>query len=95
MDFVTEKYAMLMIRNGKWLITEEIEEPNQERIRTLWEVLGILESDYQTSRDESKIKKSISGERKTTRKQTILQEFHQRYKNLSYTFIRYSGPFLE
>ena len=50
MEFVIEKGAMLVIKNGKWNMTEGVELPNQEKIRTLGEketykYLGILEAD--------------------------------------------------
>ena len=50
MEVSLEKYAMPIIKNGKWQITERIELPNQERIRMLREKetyknLGILETD--------------------------------------------------
>ena len=59
MEFGIEKCAMLIMKSGKWQTTEEIEQPNQEKIRTLREketyrYLGILEAD--TSRDKQKIK---------------------------------------
>ena len=60
MELGIKKYGMLIIKSGKGEITEGIEPPNQERIRTLGEkenykYLGILETDnYQTSRDERK-----------------------------------------
>ena len=49
MEFGIEKYAMLILRSGKRLMTEGIELPNQEKISMLWEMetykyLGILES---------------------------------------------------
>ena len=37
MEFGMKKYAMLIMKSGKWQITEEIELPNQEKIRTLGE----------------------------------------------------------
>ena len=45
MEFGIEKYVILIMKNGKRLITEEIKLPNQERIRTLgakekFQVLG-------------------------------------------------------
>ena len=50
MELGIEKYAMLMIKNGKRQMTEGIELTNQEKIRTLGEkkiykYLGILEAD--------------------------------------------------
>ena len=35
MEFGIEKYAMLVMKSGKRHMTDGIEQPNQERIRTL------------------------------------------------------------
>ena len=50
MAFGIEKGAMLVMKSGKRLMTEGIELPNQDRIRTLeenetYKYLGILEAD--------------------------------------------------
>ncbi len=50
MEFNIEKQAMLIMKSGKQQMTEGIELPNQEKIRTLGEketykYLGILEAD--------------------------------------------------
>ena len=62
MDFGIEKCDMLIMTCGKRQITEGIELPNQERIRTLGEkenykYLGILETDT-TSQDDRKNNKN-------------------------------------
>ena len=51
MELNIDKCAMLIIKSGKRDMTEGIELPNQEKIRTLWEketnkYLGVLETDY-------------------------------------------------
>ena len=68
MKFSIEKYAMFIMWNGK-KVTEGIEFPNQERIRTLGEketykYLGILKGDTinQVEMKENNLK-SISDER--------------------------------
>ena len=33
MEFGIEKYAMLIMRSGKWQMMEGMEQPNQEKIR--------------------------------------------------------------
>ena len=58
MKFGIEKCAMLIMKSGKRYITDGIELPNQDKIRTLaenetYKYLGILETD--------KIKNNISG----------------------------------
>ena len=50
MEFDIEKYAMLVMKSGKRHLTDGVELPNQERIRTLGEnetykYMGILEAD--------------------------------------------------
>ena len=50
MEFGIEKFAMLVMKNGKRHMTDEMEIPNQGEIRTLGEketykYLGILEAD--------------------------------------------------
>ena len=50
MEFGIEKCSMLIMRSRKRQMTEGIERPNQEKIRTLgeketYEYLGILEAD--------------------------------------------------
>ena len=50
MEFGIEKYAVLIMKSGKQQMTEGIELPNQEKIRTLrenktYKYLGILEAD--------------------------------------------------
>ena len=50
MEFGIEKYAMQIMRSGKWQMTEGIELPNQEKIKTLveketYKYLEILEAD--------------------------------------------------
>ena len=50
MEFGIDKCAMLVMKSGKRRMTEKIELPNQEKIRTLGEketykYLGILEAD--------------------------------------------------
>ena len=50
MEYGIEEYAMLIMKNGKRQMMGGIEQPNQERIRTLGEMetykyLGILEAD--------------------------------------------------
>ena len=61
MEFCIEKCAMLLMSCGRWQITEGIELPNQEIIRTCSEkktymYLGILD-------ERKKLKENILGER--------------------------------
>ena len=50
MEFGIEKCAMLVMKRGKWHLTDRMELPSQDKIRTLGEketykYLGILEVD--------------------------------------------------
>ena len=84
MEFGVKKFAMLK-RGGKRQITEIIEQPNEEKIRTLGKrkltYLGILKTDTikQVKMKEKSFKKYKDNE-KTTQNQTLLQEPHKRNK---------------
>ena len=50
MEFRIEKCAMLVMKSGKWHLTDGMELPNQDKIKTLagnetYKYLGILEDD--------------------------------------------------
>ena len=50
MEFGIEKCALLVMKSGKWHLTDGIELPNQDKIRMLaenetYKYLGILEAD--------------------------------------------------
>ena len=48
MEYDIEKFAMLVMKNGKRHLTDGMELPNQDKIKTLAEnetYLGILEAD--------------------------------------------------
>ena len=68
MEFGIGKCAMLVIKSGKRYLTDGIEQPNQDKIKTLAEnethrYLGILEADtIKTSGNERKKSKRISPE---------------------------------
>ena len=68
MDFGIEKYAMLVMKSGKRHLTDAMELPNQDKIRTLaenetYKYLGILEADtIKQVETKNKIQKDISGE---------------------------------
>ena len=70
MEYVIEKYGMLITNTGKQQMTEQTKLPNQEKIgmpgeNDLLELGNIWCGHYQTSGDErKKSKKSISEKRK-------------------------------
>ena len=50
LEFGIEKYALIDMKSGKWLLTDGIELPNKDNIRTVTEIetykyLGISEAD--------------------------------------------------
>ena len=98
MEFVIEKCAMLVMKSGKRHLTDGMELPNQDKIRTLGEketykYLGILEPETVKQVEmKEKIKKEY------LRRSRKLLETKLSSRNLSkciHTFIRYSGPFLK
>ena len=102
MEFGIEKCAMLVMKNGKRLMTEGMELANQEKIRTLreketYKYLGILEADTTKQVDmKEKIKKD------SLRRTRKLHETKLYYNNLikgintwAVPLVKYSGPFLK
>ena len=101
MEFGTEKCKMLIIKSGKRHMTEEINLPNQEKIRTHWEMetykyLGILEADtIKPVEMKEKIK------REYLRRTSKLFETKLYNRNIIKgikawdVLVRYSGPFLK
>ena len=102
MDFSIEKGAMLVMKSGKWLMTDGMELPNHDRIRTpeeneTYKYLGILEAD---TIKQVQIKDMIRQEYlRRTRK---LLETKLSSRNLikgintwAMPLVRYSGPFLK
>ena len=68
MEFGVEKCSQLIMKSGKWQMTDVMELPNREKIRTLGETethkyLGILETDtIKQVEMKEKIRKFILGE---------------------------------
>ena len=83
MEFGIEKCAMLVMKSGKWHMTDGMELPNQDKIRTLGEnetykYLGILEADTIKVEMKDQIQKEYL---RRTRK-LLKQKPHQRNKYL-------------
>ena len=88
MEFDIEKCAILILKSGKREITEGIELPNQEKIRTL----GVKEKDkysqirseyHQTSRDKRKNNKRVPQKNeKTSGNQTQPEKSRHKDKHL-------------
>ena len=102
MEFGIEKYAMLVMKNGKRHMTDRMELPNHEKIRTLGEnetykYLGILEAEtIKQVEMKDKIRKEYL---KTTRKllETKLssRNFIKGINTWAVPLVRYPGPFLK
>ena len=80
MEFGIEKCAMLVIKSGKRHLTEGMELPNQDKIRTLGEketykYLGILEDEtIKQVEMKEKSRKNISGEPECYSRQNYVAE---------------------
>ena len=92
MEFGIEKYAMLVMKSDKRYLTDRMELPNQDKIRTLGEketykYLGILEADIikQVEMKEKIQKEYLRSTRKLLKTKTILQKPYQRNKYLGCT----------
>ena len=79
MEFGIEKCTILVMKSGKRCITDGMELPNQEKLRTLLEkgtykYLGILEADNikQVEMKERNLKKSISEEPENYSRQNFI-----------------------
>ena len=80
LEFDIEKCAMLIIKSGKPHLTDGMEQPNQDKIRTLgqketYKYLGILEADtIKQVEMKEKILKYISGEPESNSRQSYQTE---------------------
>ena len=102
MEFGTEKYAMIVMKSGKRFMTDGMELPNQDKIRTLGEketyrYLGILEAD---TIKQVEIKYKIQKEylvktRKLLETKLSCQNLIKGINTWTVPLVRYSGPFLK
>ena len=80
MEFGIEKCARLVMKSGKWHLTDGMELPNQDKIRTLGEketykYLGILEADtIKQVEMKEKFLKNISEELECYSRQNYISE---------------------
>ena len=102
MEFGIEKCAMLVKKSGKRHLTDGMELPNQDKIRTLGEreiykYLGILERDtIKQVEMKEKIKKEFLKRTRELLKKHYVAETLSREKNCwTVSLVRYSGPFLK
>ena len=102
MEFGIEKCAMLVMKSGKRHMTDGMELPNHDRIRTLeenetYKYLGILEAD---TIKQVQMKDTIRKEylRKTRKLPEIKLSSRNLIKGINtwaVSLVRYSGPFLK
>ena len=91
MEFGIEKCALIVMKSGKRHLTDGIELPNQDKIRTLaeenYKYLGILEADnIKQVEMKSKIQKEYLRKiKKTTRDKSLKKKPYQRNKYLGCT----------
>ena len=77
MEFGIEKYALLVMKSAKRHMTEEMELPNQDKIRTFGEnetykYLGMFEADTINQVEKTKFKKNIAGQLENLSRQNSL-----------------------
>ena len=102
MEFGIEKCALIVMKSGKRHLTDGIELPNQEKIRTLaenetYKYLGILEADtIKQAEMKNKIQKEYL---RRTRKllETIVNSRNiiKGINTWAVPLVRYSGPFFK
>ena len=100
MEFGTEKCAMLIMKSGKRQLTDGMELPNKDKIKTLaenetYKYLGILETDT-IKQAEMKIQKEyIRRTRKLLETKLNSRNLIKGINTWVVPLIRYSGPFLK
>ena len=102
MEFGIEKCAMLVMKSGKWHLTDGMELPNHDKIRTLagnetYKYLGILEADtIKQVEMKDKIQKEYPRKiRKLLEKKLSRRNLIKRINTWAVPLVRYSGPFLK
>ena len=102
MEFRIEKCAMLVIKSGKRHLTDAVDLPNQNKIRTLGEkkmykYLGILEADTikQVEMKERIKKEYLRWSRKLLETKICSRNLIKKIYTWAVLFVRYSGPFLK
>ena len=102
MEFGKDKCAMLNMKNGKRRMTDGMELPNQDKIRTLGEnetfkYLGILEADTMKQVEmKDKIQKGYFGRiRKLFETKLSGRDLIKGINIWAVPLVRYSGPFLK
>ena len=101
-EFGIEKYALLIMKSGKRHLTDGIELPNQDKIRTLaenetYKYLGILEADtIKQVEMKNKIQKEyLRRIRKLLETKYSSRNLIKGINTWAVILVRYSGPFLK
>ena len=105
MEFGIEKCAMLVMKSGKRHMTDGMELPNHDVIRTLGEnktykylgILGILEADTikQVQMKDKTQKEYLRGTRKLLETKLSSRNLIKGINTWAVPLVRYSGPFLK
>ena len=102
MEFGIEKYAMLVMKSGKRHLTDGMELPNKDMIKTLaenetYKNLGILEADTikQAEMKEKIQKEYLRRTRKLPETKLNSRNLIKGINNLAVPLVIYSGPFLK
>ena len=102
MEFGIEKCALLIMKSGKRHLTDGIELPNQDKIRTLaenetYKYLGILEADtIKQVEMKNKIQKEyLRRTRKLLETKLNCRNLIKGINTWAVILVRYSGPFLK
>ena len=101
MESVIEKYAMLVMKSGKRHMTDGMELPNHDKIRTLGEnetykYLGILEADtIKQVEMKDKIRKEYLRTRKLLETKLSCRNLIKGINTWVVPLVRYLGPFLK
>ena len=102
MEFGIEKCAMLVMKRGKRHMTDGMEQPNYDKIRTLGEeetykYLGILEPDTikQVEMKDKTLKEYLRRTRKLLETKLSSRNLIKEINTWAVPLVRYSGPFLK
>ena len=102
MEFGIEKYAMLVMKSGKQHMTDGMELPNHDKIRTpkeneTYKYLGILEADTikQVQMNETTRKEYLRRTRKLLETKLSCRYLIKGMNTRAVPQVRNSGPFLE
>ena len=102
MEFGIEKCAILVMKSGRRHLTDGMEQPNQDKIRTLaenatYKYLGILEADTikQVEMKDKIQKEYLSRTRKLFETKLNSRNLIKGINTWAVPLVRYSGPFLK